>query len=99
MATMKGFVDAGSAVFDDVGQSDAEGAEQAGVGMNKYLRDAELLSDGAGVLWGGSAEGDETIVARVVAFGEGDGADGLGHVGVGDAEEAGGDFQSSPLTP
>src|SRR6267142_232736 len=35
----------------------------------------------------GSTERNERVVARVIAFGNGDGADCLGHLGVGDANE------------
>src|SRR5688572_3573167 len=75
----------------DVGQADPKRAEHAGIGMNQDFRDAELIGDGAGVLRAGGAKRDEDVVARVIALGNRDTADRLGHVGVGDAEEAGGE--------
>src|SRR5262245_34667091 len=75
-------------MLDDVSQADAEGAQDAGVGMAEDPRDAELGGNGAGVLRAGGAEGDEDVLAGVVALGERDAADRRGHVGIGDADEA-----------
>src|SRR5205809_1598990 len=61
--------------------------------MAENLCDSQLAGDGASVLRSGCPEGDEDIVARVIAFGERDRADGLRHVGVGDAEEAVGELK------
>ena len=87
MATFQSSIDAGGVVFDDIGEADTEGGKDSGVGMDEDSCDAELGGDRAGVLWACCTEGDEAIVARVVAFGQGDGADGGGHVGVGDADK------------
>ena len=41
-----GIVDAGGAMLIDVGQADAEGGQNAGVGVDQDFADAKLGSDG-----------------------------------------------------
>ena len=84
--------DAGGAMARDVCQSDADGAQDAGVGMDEYFSDSQFTCDGAGMLRRGRAERDEDVVGRVCAFGDGHESDRRRHVGVGDAEQAGGEF-------
>src|SRR5262249_16730435 len=56
--------------------------------MNQNPGKLKFAGDGAGVLRPRGAERDEHIIARVIALGDRDRADCLGHVGVGNADEA-----------
>ena len=80
--------DAAGAMARDVCEADAEGAEDAGIWVVEHAEDAELASDGAGVLRGSAAESDQDVIGGICAFGDGDEADRGGHVGVGDLEQA-----------
>ena len=81
-----------------VGEADAPCGEHAGEGVKQDRVDADGVGDGAGVLAAGAAEGDEHVFGRVVAALDRDLLDRLGHVLVGDAQEAfGGGFSGDGL--
>ena len=61
------------------------------MGGDQDFGDAQGLGDGAGMEWASAAEGYEGEIAGVVASFDGDDADGFGHVGFYDAENAGGE--------
>ena len=62
------------------------------------LRDAESLSQGAGVEATGAAEGDEGEVAGIAAALDGNDADGFLHGGIDDADDACGKLFESERT-
>ena len=74
-------------VVAEVGDDAAERVGDAGAGGDEDAGDAELAGERAGVQRAGAAEGEEGEVARVGAEGERDHADGVRHLGVGDAED------------
>ena len=88
-------VDAGRRVPNDVGPADPVGAEDARVGVQKHLAHSQLPGDGAGVLPGRAAEGHQHVLPGIASLGNGDRADRLDHVGVGDAKEAVGQLVQS----
>ena len=71
------------------GFAETPGAEKSGVAWAKDGADTEFFGDGAGVLATGTAEGDERVVAGIVAFADGDFANRVGHPFVGDVEKTG----------
>ena len=92
-------------MLHDIGQTNSQGAEHSGGRVNQNRRDIKLASDGAGMLRPRRAERDERVITRIVALGNRNRADGLGHVCVGDANEALGEFHrraervSGPVIP
>ena len=71
-----------------VGQADAIGAENAGVGMDQDPADSQFASDRTSMLAGGAAEGHQHVIARVGPFGNRDRLNGLDHVRIGHAQKA-----------
>src|SRR5439155_6622037 len=68
-------IHAGRAVLYDVSQADAQSTQNTSVRMNEDLRDSQIASDGASMLRPSSPEGDEHVIARIVAFGDRDRVD------------------------
>jgi hypothetical protein len=80
------------AVPGDVGQAHAVRRQHAGERVHEHAADPEPARERAGVLAAGAAEHDERVLAHVVAARDRHLADRLGHVRVGDLEEAAGDL-------
>ena len=72
----------------DPGPGKPVGAQKTGIGGGENLLHAEAPGDPAGMLAARSAEGLQGMFGRIVPFGGGDLADGIGHGVVGDGEEA-----------
>ena len=69
----------------DLGDTDADGAQDTVVGADADLLDAERSGNGAGVLPTGAAETAEHVIVNVIALGDRDSFDRGGHVGIGDS--------------
>ena len=72
----------------DPGAGKSVGAEQTGVGWGENLFHAESAGDPAGMLPTSPTKSLQGMFGRIVPFGSGDLADGIGHGVVGDGEEA-----------
>ena len=82
-----------------VGETDAVGRENRGVGVDHDAADRQEIGHLAGVLGAGAAEADEGVARGVDAALDGDLLDGVGHVVVGDGEAALGDLERRPPHP
>ena len=60
--------------------------------MVEDLFDAQLSGNGTGVLPGGASEGNQDVVARVATLGDGNRADRLDHVPIGNRQQSLGQF-------